>query len=102
MPVEIITKDDLREFKEELLQEFKAMLLALGQRTAATEQTALLDSLPDRLKSRDIRQLFGISSVTVWKWEGKKILNPNVISGRKYYAKKDILKLLHKKNKKAQ
>ncbi len=75
------------------------ILIALGQRTAATEQTNLLDSLPDRLRSRDIRKLFAISSVTVWQWEKKSILNPNVISGRKYYKKADILKLLREKGK---
>lgn len=75
------------------------ILIAIGKRSVDTEQTALLDSLPDRLRSRDIRKLFAISSVTVWQWEKKNILNPNVISGRKYYSKKDIMKLLHEKGK---
>lgn len=86
----------LNEIKEQNQQ----ILLAIGTRSSHADQTALLDSLPDRLRSRDIRKLFNISSVTVWQWEQKKILNPQHISNRKYYSKKDILKLLNEKAKK--
>lgn len=82
----------------EIKEQNKEILLAIGTRSSHADQTALLDSLPDRLRSRDIRKIFGISSVSIWQWEKKSILRPQLISGRKYYKKIDILKLLNEKN----
>jgi len=63
------------------------------------QQADLLDSMPDRLRSRDLKKLFKISSVTIWKWSKKGLLIPQVINGRNYFAKEEVLKLLGKKAK---
>lgn len=87
----------IQEQLNEIKVQNQEILLAIGNRASNEDQTALLDTLPDRLRSRDIRKLFNISSVTVWQWEKKLILKPQVINTRKYYSKKDVLKLLNEK-----
>jgi hypothetical protein len=72
----------------------------LSPQKKEAQQADLLDNLPDRLKSRDIKKLFNISSVTIWQWEKKSILKPQKINRRKFYSKKDVLKLLNEKGKK--
>lgn len=63
-------------------------------------QVDLLNTLPARLRSRDIKKLFNISSVTIWQWTKKGVLKPQIINGRNYYKKADVLKLLNEKSKK--
>ena len=60
-------------------------------------QTDLLKTLPDRLRSRDIKKVFGISSVSIWKWTKKGLLKPQVINGRNFFKKADVLKLIQEK-----
>ena len=64
------------------------------------QQVDLLNTLPDRLRSRDIKKLFNISSVTIWQWTKKGLLKRQVINGRNYFSKKDVLNLLNEKGAK--
>ena len=72
----------------------------LSPQKKEVEQADLLNSLPARLRSRDIKKLFNISSVTIWQWTKKGLLKPQIINGRNYFSKKDVLKLLNEKSKK--
>ena len=63
-------------------------------------QIDLLNTLPDRLRSRDIKKLFNISSVTIWQWTKKGLLKRQIINGRNYFSKKEVLKLLNEKGAK--
>ena len=72
----------------------------ITERQAGAERTVqqqLLDTLPDQLRSRDIKKVFGISGVSLWKWSKKGLLTPQLINGRNYFAKNDVLKLLGQK-----
>lgn len=71
----------------------------LNPQKKEVEQADLLNTLPDRLKSRDLKKLFDISNVTIWQWSKKGLLKPQVVNGRNYFRKADVLKLLGQKSK---
>lgn len=83
MQVEIITKEDLKQFKAELLQELKA---ALGgdEKTTAREW----------LKSSEVRKLLNISPGTLQNLRVNGTLHYTKIGGIMYYRQSDITKLL--------
>lgn len=49
------------------------------------------------LTSKDVQQLFSISSTTIWQWEKKGILKPVIVQRRKTYLREDIDSLLQTK-----
>jgi len=85
MATEIITKEDLREFKSELLQDFKRML---------KEQSGQ----PSKkwLKSYEVRKLLGISPGTLQNLRVNGTLPYTKIGGVLYYDHDDIQKMFQK------
>ena len=85
MQVEIVTKEDLRQFKAELLQELKEALKT-GTKQAGKEW----------LKSNEVRKLLSISSGTLQTLRINGTLPFSKVGGIVYYPYQEIVKLLEK------
>ena len=83
MPTEILTTDDLREFKIELLKEFK-QILAVHHGQASKKW----------LKSYEVRKLLGISPGTLQNLRINGTLPYTKIGGVMFYDYEDIKKML--------
>jgi hypothetical protein len=83
MPTEIVTTDDLREFKIELLKEFKQLL-------------AIHHGQPSKkwLKSFEVRKLLGISPGTLQNLRINGTLPFTKIGGVIFYDSEDINKMM--------
>lgn len=88
MATEIITTDDLREFKLELLEEFKRLLKDHGAQPSKKW-----------LKSPEVRKLLGISPGTLQNLRINGTLPYTKIGGILYYDNEDIQKILIDKKK---
>ena len=95
---------DMNNPFEELGYKLNLVLSILSKLIEKSEQTKeknekikLLDEMPDQLQTKHLILLFGKTPVTFWSWENKRILKPQRINGRKFYAKSDIMKLLNQK-----
>ncbi|MBS7565651.1 helix-turn-helix domain-containing protein [Mucilaginibacter sp. Bleaf8] len=84
---ELITKEDLKAFKAELLEEMRSMLQ------------------PDRaeskqwIKSQEVRRLLGISPGTLQNLRVNGTLSYTKVGGILYYKQEDIGRLLEGKEK---
>ena len=85
MPTQIITTDDLREFKIELLDEIRSIVSE--QKSATTKKW---------LKSIEVRKLLNISPGTLQTLRINGTLPYTKIGGTNYYNLTDIEKLLSK------
>ena len=86
MSAQIITTDDLREFKIELLDEIRTIISE--QKTAVSKKW---------LKSVEVRRLLNISPGTLQTLRINGTLPFTKIGGTNYYSLTDIEKLLSKK-----
>lgn len=86
MSAQIITTDDLREFKIELLDEIRAIVSE--QKTAISKKW---------LKSNEVRNLLNISPGTLQTLRINGTLPYTKIGGTNYYNFTDIEKLLSQK-----
>jgi hypothetical protein len=84
MPTEIVTTDDLREFKIELLGEIKKMLKEHHGQPAKKW-----------LKSYEVRELLNISPGTLQNMRINGTLPYTKIGGVMFYDYEDIKKMLH-------
>ena len=82
MAIEIITKEDLRQFKVELLKDLKEILSLQTQKQKQW------------LKSAEVRKLLNISSGTLQTLRINKTLSYTRIGGILYYDSGDISRLL--------
>lgn len=87
MAVELITKDDLIKFKQDLFSELKQILSGHN-----TEQKQWL-------KSYEVRELLGISRGTLQNLRTNGTLTATKIGGLMFYAYDDIQKLMQGKKK---
>jgi hypothetical protein len=83
MAATIITTEDLKEFKKELLDDIKKLL----------NVKATTDS-KKWLKSNEVRKLLGISSGTLQNYRINGSLSYTKIGGTLFYSHDDIEKLL--------
>lgn len=83
MLVQILTKEDLQEFKEEILNEIKKIL-----------QGEELTQSKKWLKSNEVRKLLNISPGTLQNLRINGTLSYTKIGGTLYYDNLDIDKLL--------
>lgn len=88
MSAQIITTEDLREFKTELLQDIKDLLKE--QQNPVTKKW---------LKSFEVRKILNISPGTLQTLRINGTLPHNKIGGTNYYNFTDIEKLLSQKGK---
>lgn len=86
MPAQIITTDDLREFKIELLDEIRTIVSE--QKTPATKKW---------LKSSEVRKILNMSPGTLQTLRVNGTLPSTKIGGTHYYNLSDIEKLLSQK-----
>lgn len=82
MQVELITKEDLKRFRDELLTEIRQLI---GQRQPEQKQW---------LKSSEVRKLLGISPGTLQNLRINGSLRYTKIGGMMYYRMEDIGRLL--------
>lgn len=82
MAVEILTKEDLNEFRSLLLNDFKDLLAVQNEKTRQW------------LKSTEVRKMLGISPGTLQTLRINKTLSYTKIGGIIYYASQDLDKLL--------
>lgn len=83
MSVEIITKEDLLEFRSELISEISKLVKLLGQSQSKRW-----------LKSAEVRKLLTISAGTLQNLRINGTLRYTKIGGSMYYKSADINKLL--------
>jgi len=83
MVVNIITKEDLQEFKDELLKEIKNLF-----NVKISEQKLWL-------RSSEVRELLNISSGTLQNLRNEGSITYTRIGGTLYYNYKDIEKMLN-------
>jgi len=84
MPTSIITTDDLREFKMELLEEFEELL-----------SNYLKTETPKTwLRSSDVKKMLKISHSTLQNLRNKNIINAHKIEGIFFYDAAEIDKIL--------
>ena len=83
MAVQIITIEDLNEFRSLLLNDLKEIIQSKPQQTKQC------------LKSNEVRKLLNISSSTLQNLRINGTLTYTKVGGIMYYDKADIEKLLH-------
>jgi predicted DNA-binding transcriptional regulator AlpA len=81
MPVQLITKDDLEEFKSQLFTELKQILPGSP------------GSQKKWLKSYEVRAMLGISRGTLQHMNNRTLF-PSLIGGLMFYDYDEILKLM--------
>lgn len=85
MEVNIITKEDLQEFKSELLEDIKNLF-----NTKISEQKLWL-------RSSEVKELLKISTGTLQNLRISGTLSYTRVGGTLYYSYKDIEKILNNK-----
>lgn len=93
MPTQIITSDDLREFKIELLEEIRHIFLS--------SQSVVNPENKRFLKSQEVMQLLNISASSLQTMRNSRILSFTRIQGTIYYDWNDIVKLMEQNKKQA-
>jgi hypothetical protein len=83
MAIQVITKEDLNQFKLELLNDLKQIFKFQKQ-----------EPMKQWLKSYEVRDMLGISRGTLQNLRTKGTLSPVRIGGLMFYAYTDILKLM--------
>lgn len=84
MEIDIVTREDLRQFKREMLEEFKQII---GNREK--------DNLDmEWLKSAEVRRLLGISPGTLQNLRVNGMLPYRKVGGSMYYRREDIRKMM--------
>ena len=88
MKFEVITKDDLHQLKEEILNEISALIEGKNNQKKW-------------LKSSDVRDMLGISPGTLQNLRVNGTLPFTKVGGIIYYAHEDVLKVLNKNKQNA-
>ena len=90
MPAQILTTDDLREFKVELIDEIGKLLRQSG-----------VQPVKKWLKSREVRKLLNISPGTLQTMRVNGTLTFSKIGGVIYYEYDDIQKMIEENKRKS-
>lgn len=91
MPANIITTDDLREFKIELFNELKELL---SNKTTPSDEREFL-------KSSEVSKLLNISLSKLQHLRVKRVLPYTKIGATIYFRREDIYQLLERNKKSA-
>jgi hypothetical protein len=89
MPAQILTTDDLREFKVELISEIGKLFRQNG-----------IQPVKKWLKSNEVRKLLNISPGTLQTLRVNGTLSYSKIGGAMYYEYEDIQKMIDKNKSK--
>ncbi|MCA5005650.1 helix-turn-helix domain-containing protein [Sphingobacterium bovistauri] len=82
MEVDIVTKQDLRTFKSEILEEMRAILQEKGNQMNSTDRSWL--------RSAEVRKMLRISAGTLQNLRINGTLPYRKIGGTMYYQSQDI------------
>jgi hypothetical protein len=85
MAVEIITKEDLQQFREELLQDIKTLVAELKVKQSK-----------EWMKGSEVRKLLGISPNTFQNLKIKEQLGSSKIGGTPFYMWSEIDNMMRK------
>ena len=91
MPANILTTDDLREFKLELLQEFKDLLFSAN--------SARINSTKRFLKTSEVLELLDLSPTSLQNLRNARVLPYSKINGTIFYDWNDIVQLIESNKK---
>jgi hypothetical protein len=80
MQIDIITREDLRQFKSELLGEIKSILIPREKK--------------EWVRSADVRTMLNISAGTLQNLRGNGTLRHSKVGGIMYYRLEDIQKMM--------
>lgn len=92
MPAEILTTDDLREFKLEMISEIKQLLGSLNNQITNEKRF---------LKSSELQELLDMSPASLQNLRNARVLPYTKIGGTFYYDWEDIVQLMTKFKKPA-
>jgi len=84
MEIDIVTREDLRQFKREMLEEFKQIIGSREKDNLGREW----------LKSAEVRRLLGISPGTLQNLRAGGTLPYRKVGGSMYYRREDIRKMM--------
>ncbi|HMT69463.1 MAG TPA: helix-turn-helix domain-containing protein [Saprospiraceae bacterium] len=90
MPAEILTTDDLREFKLEIILEIKKIL---------NDHHALKSSGKRFLKSNELQELLDLSPASLQNLRNARVLPYTKIGGTYFYDWEDVVQLMNKLKK---
>ncbi len=84
MEIEVVTKEDLQEFRMQLLNDIRQLM--------KPQETKLIKPW---LKNSEVRKLLNISSNTIQRLRVNRKLRSSKVGGVYYYRYEDIEKLLN-------
>lgn len=87
MAVELLTKEDLEQFKAELFDKLDSYL----NRNVSSDKPLL--------KSKDVMKILSISPGTLQTLRVNRVLNPNKVLGTLYYDREEVYKLVQSPKK---
>ncbi len=91
MEIDIVTREDLRQFKREMLDEFKQIIESKAKDSFDREW----------LKSAEVRKLLGISPGTLQNLRINGTLPYRKVGGSMYYRRENIRKMMEGSNSNA-
>ena len=91
MPAQILTTDDLREFKLELINEIKSLILHSNINASKSQRKYL--------KSAEVAELLSISLNTLYQLRINRQLPYTKIGGTIYFEREDVEAMMSKNKK---
>ena len=92
MPAEILTTDDLREFKMEMLAEIKQLIDEVSRLNKADKKY---------LKSLELQEILDMSPASLQNLRNARVLPYSKLGGTIYYDWDDIIQIMNKFKKPA-
>lgn len=92
MPAEILTTDDLREFKMEMLTEIKQLIDEVSRLNKADKKY---------LKSLELQEILDMSPASLQNLRNARVLPYSKLGGTIYYDWDDIVQIMNKFKKPA-
>jgi hypothetical protein len=92
MPAEILTTDDLREFKMEMLAEIKQLIDEVSRLNKADKKY---------LKSLELQEILDMSPASLQNLRNARVLPYSKLGGTIYYDWDDIVQIMNKFKKPA-
>ena len=93
MPAQILTTDDLREFKVELIEEFRQIISSIQESNSKP--------LKKLLKSSEVREMLDLSANSLRNLRVSRVLPFTKINGTIYYDRSDIDQMIARYKKPA-
>jgi len=93
MPAQILTTDDLREFKVELIEEFRQIISSIQESNSKP--------LKKLLKSSEVREMLDLSPNSLRNLRVSRVLPFTKINGTIYYDRSDIDQMIARYKKPA-